>query len=186
MKRHQHINPFNDMDRFVSNLHNEDKMNLKLSWIIQILVWAVVLLYSIKFLFFPKEGIIITERFGGFLILLSFVSFSLILCNLNKKYKSIDYGVSVVEMLTQATKRYKLIATEELQSIVPLLLMDLGVTMMLYNPESSISNIQYLLMSQSLFILCTGIVLGIAVLIWRKRQKPLRDAALAMLKEIES
>jgi hypothetical protein len=186
MKKQQHINPFTDMDRFVGGLKKEDKINLKATWIIQILVWVVVLMYSLKFLVFPKEGMIITERFGGLLILLSFVLFSLILLKLSKKYKSLDYGVTVVEMLTQSAKRYKLFATEELQSIVPLLLMDVGVATMVYNPERSISIIQYILLSQTLFFLCIGIVLGFTALIWRKRQKPLRDAAKALLKDIES
>jgi len=70
--------------------------------------------------------------------------------------------------------------------IPPILLVDLGTVLLKYDPAKAENLSSIIVESQILLFSSLGVGLFIGYFIWRKRQKPLRDAAKAMLKEIES
>ena len=127
MKKHQHINPFTDMDQFVGSLKKEDvrysKMTRNFKWV----MWVFAPLYAGMFLFNPYGGVDWTERVGGLCYALGFIFFALILRMYNNEFKSVDYGVSVVEMLMLAAKRYNIFQRKLLLIIAPILLVDAGM-----------------------------------------------------------
>jgi hypothetical protein len=186
MKKHQHINPFTDMDRFVESLQKEDVRYSKLTRNFQWIMWILVPLYAAFFLLNPDKEILMTERLGGFCYVLAFAIFALIFRKFNYEFTSVDYGVPVVEMLTFAAKRYNMFQRKLLLIIAPVLLIDAGMVLILANRFGAKSITEVIVWVQS--VLLSSILIGaiIGYFIWLKRQKPLRDAALAMLKEIES
>jgi hypothetical protein len=186
MKRHQYINPLTDMDQFIGSLQKEDIRYSKLTRNFQWIMWILVPLYAAFFLLNPDKGIAMTERFGGFCYVLSFAIFALIFRKFNSEFTAVDYGVPVVEMLTLAAKRYNMFQRKLLLIIAPVLLIDAGMVLILVNRFGAKSITELIIWVQ--FILLSSILIGglIGYFIWRKRQKPLRDAALAMLKEIQS
>ena len=186
MKKHQHINPFTDMDRFVAGLQKEDVRYSRLTRNFQWIMWVFAPLYAAIFLLNPDKGIVMTERIGGLCYALAFIIFALIFRKFNNEYKSVDYGVPVVEMLTLAAKRYNMFQRKLILIIAPILLVDAGMVLVLMNHSGMKSVNEVILLVQEILIPSLLIGVTIGVFIWRKRQKPLRDAALAMLKEIES
>jgi len=186
MKKHQHINPFTDMDRFIGGLQKEDNRNLKMTRNFKWVMWVLVTLYAFVFLFNPDKEITLTQRIGGLCYVIAFAIFGLIFRKFNIEYKSVDYGVPVVEMLTLAAKRYNMFQRKLMLIIAPILLVDAGMVLVLMNHSGMKSITEVILLVQEILVPSLLIGLTIGVFIWRKRQKPLRDAAMAMLKEIES
>jgi hypothetical protein len=186
MKKHQHINPFTDMDRFIGGLQKEDIRYSRLTRNFQWIMWVFVPLYAAIFLLNPDKEILLPERLGGLCYALAFIIFALIFRKFNNEYKSVDYGVPVVEMLTLAAKRYNMFQRKLILIIAPILLVDAGMVLVLMNHSGMKSVTEVILLVQEILIPSLLIGVTIGVFIWRKRQKPLRDAALAMLKEIES
>lgn len=186
MKKHQHINPFTDMDRFVAGLQKEDVRYSRLTRNFQWIMWIFAPLYAAIFLLNPDKEILLPERLGGLCYALAFTIFALIFRKFNIEYKSVDYGVPVVKMLTLAAKRYNMFQRKLILIIAPILLVDAGMVLVLMHHSGMKSVTEVILLVQEILLPSLLIGVTIGVLIWRKRQKPLRDAALAMLKEIES
>jgi len=186
MKKHQHINPFTDLDLFIGGLQKEDNRNLKMTRNFQWVMWALVLIYAIVFLIIPDKEMIWSKRLGGLFYVLAFALFALVFRKLNSDYRSLDYGVSTVEMLKKAIIRYRFLHRKLSLIIAPILLIDAAMVLVLYHPELEKNILQLIIQTQLLLFSSIGIGLIIGIFIWRKRQKPLRDAAKAMLKEIES
>jgi hypothetical protein len=186
MKKLQNINPFSDIDRLIDGLQKEDNRNIKIVRNFQWVMWVLVPIYIAIFFIDSDEGFVWFGRIGGLCYALAFASFALVFRKLYNEYKSVDYGVSTVEMLTQAVKRYNLFQRKLVLVIAPVLLVDAGMVLVSYHHTDATSVLNLILWVQALLIPSFAIGLTIGILIWRKRQKPLRDAALAMLKEINS
>jgi len=106
MKKLKNINPFTDTEQFITGLKKEDTRNLRLTRRFQWIMWAFVLLYGTFFLIIPAKDIILTQRLGGLSDALAFAVFALVFRKLYLDYRSVDYGVSTVEMLKQTIIRY--------------------------------------------------------------------------------
>lgn len=183
MKTNHNNNRFHDFDTFVGGLKKEDSRNLKITKIFQPIMLTLAVLYALVFQFDTEGGW--EQRVGGICYAIGFVLFALIFRKFYKEYRDVDYGVPVVEMLTSAIKRYKMFQRKMLLIIVPVLFIDLGmilITVRSYDGDFSAA----FWTTQKLFIpaLLLGLVIGL--IIAHKRQKPLRDAALMLLKEIQS
>jgi hypothetical protein len=116
---------------------------------------------------------------------LAFLSFALIFRVYTKEYKSVDYGLPTTVMLKKAIERYRLFHPKKLFVLIPVALVDAGLIFFSLNHDSSDDSIS-ILTSQILY--WGGMLLGagVGVWIWHRRQKPLRDAAIELLREIES
>lgn len=186
MRKHQHINPFTDMDLFIQGLQREDVRYYKMTRNFQWLMWILVPLYTALFIFNPARGILLSERIGGVCYVIAFILFALIFRKFTKEFKNVDYGIPVVAMLKLAVKRYSLYQRKLLLIIPPVLIIDAGMVFLLTSRNTTMTDWEIIVESQLLIFssLLVGGIIG--YFIWRKRQKPLRDAALEMLREFDS
>jgi cytochrome c oxidase subunit IV len=88
-------------------------------------------------------------------------------------------------MLKKAAGRYDLKNRFSLWVILPLLLIDAGITVSYFQRLTGFAPWERIGLVQIIYIpvLLTAFLVG--VLFWRKRQKPLRDTALILLKEFQ-
>lgn len=185
MKNKINKKPTIDLNTLISKMTSEDKRNVRIMRNFQVLMWIMAPLYLIIFNIGTGNEITTFFRLGGVCFALAFLTLALILRNFYRTYKSVDYGVPTTEMLKKAVDRYQFKIKKIPLIILPIVLIDLGISAIsLSSFESAFHNrivyfqlIYWGLMSTSIFI---------GYLIWRKKQKPLRDAALAMLKEMEA
>jgi len=174
-----------NFDQLVKGLEKEDSHNLKLTRNITILNWVLATL----FLFLAIVGLIIDnpsfDQLGFIFFSLGFLAFGFLFKSLHYDYKSVDYGIPTIEMLRNAAKRYKLWQTKTYLIVIPVFLISLAASLKFQK------NIPHPDLTMRLLIVFTGYILvniigfPIGYLIWRKRQKPLRDKVLQLLSEIE-
>ncbi len=176
---------FGNMDEYIGKLKSEDKRNLVLTrnfiWIMFIMAGV----YACLTISIALYGDDLYRQIGFSLYVLAFILFALIFRYLKKEYQRVDYGLPTLEMLKEAAKRYKLFQRKTLLVIAPVLLIDAGMVLLLFSSERDGNMLNSILISQALLIPSMGIGFFIGTRIWRKRQKPLRDAALEMINELE-
>jgi hypothetical protein len=174
-----------DLETLISGLKTEDTRNLKLMHKMQSVMWGIAAVYvfilALKFIMSTSWY----DKLGGFLVLLAFVAFALYFRNYYKEYKSIDYGIPTIEMLKKATCRHG-IQWRGIYFLAPLILEGIGLNLMMYDDFTKLDPLYRILLFQLCFFLLMIIGFLIGYLIWKKRQKPLRDHAQALLKEIQS
>ncbi len=178
---------FFDMESFTSKLKKEDEYNLRISKSFFWIYIGFIGLYSIMMiaeLFFSDREL--SSILSQIFFILSFVAFVLIFRYNLKIFKEIDYSLPLVEMLTAVAKRYQLRFGYFLIVFIPIILMDVGLTISFYKDLGSMSPLNRVLIVQAFYIPTMVISAFIGILIWRHKQKPLRDKALELLKELES
>ena len=173
-----------DMEQLVKGLKREDTRYLALTNSAKWIMWVLAPLYFLIFL----AGVIVDrpeiDKIGFLFFSLSFLSFALLFNSLSKEYKSVDYGVSTVEMLRKAAGRYALWQPKTYLTIIPMLFSALGFSFTAQRgfPFAGLEMRILVAFGSILLILCCGALVG--YFIWRKHQKPLRDKALTILKEM--
>ena len=186
METNQNNNQELDIEQLVRSLEHEDTRNLGMTYRFK---WIMFIMAPFYFLIFT--GRIILEPYKldqlGFLFFsLGFVGFALLFRSLHQEYKSVDYGTSTVEMLTKAVARYCFWQSKIYKSIFPAIIACLAISLSCEHliPHPDQTTRLLIVFFGYLAILCCSFFVG--YLIWRKRQKPLRDKALALLAEIEN
>jgi len=175
-----------DTELFTSKLKKEDEYNLNISksffWIYIgfIGLYSIMMIVNIIF----DRGFI--RMFSQIFFILSFVSFILIFRYNLKIYKKIDYTLPLSEMLSAVVKRYQLRLGHFLIILIPIILMDAGLTLTFYEDLSPMNPLYRVLIVQVFYIPIMVISALIGILIWRKKQKPLKDRAIQLLEELES
>lgn len=173
-----------DLGQLVMDLKREDTRYLSLTGSFKWIMWVLAILYCLIFI----AGIILDrpdiDRFGFLFFSFGFLSFALLFKSLHKEYKSVDYGVSTMEMLRKATDRYALWQTKTYLTIIPMIFSAIGFSFTSQRgfPFEDQSMRVLVAFACILMLLCCSAIIG--YLIWRKRQKPLRDKALAILEEM--
>jgi len=179
-------NNFIDMDALLLNLKNEDSRNLKLMKNFKWMYIIMIIVYSLLMIVNPDPELELHHRISGLCYVVSFVFFWLIFRKYHKEYSQIDYSLPSSEMLAKAAERYKMAYKNFLQLVPPLVLMDIGLTISFTYHLTSMELMNKILLIQAIFIPVMLISGFIGYLVWRKRQKPLRDGALQMLKDLNS
>jgi drug/metabolite transporter (DMT)-like permease len=184
MKTEQHYKQEFDMEQFVKGLKKEDTRYLALT---NTFKWIMFVLAPFYFLIFVL-GMIIDhpeiDKFGFLFFSLGFLAFALLFKSLHHEYNSVDYGVSTIEMLRKAVSRYALWQPKTYLTIIPVLLCAIGFS---FSAQKGFpfedQTIRILVgFGSILFVMCCSGLVG--YFIWRKRQKPLRDKALELLREM--
>jgi hypothetical protein len=174
-----------DLDQLVNGLQKEDTRNLKMTSSFIILMWVLAPLY----LFLAVVGMILNnppiDQLGFMFFSLGFLAFGFLFRSLKHDYKSVDYGIPTLEMLQNAAKRYKLWQLKTYLLIIPVALISVAASLTIQKVIPNPNLTMRLLIVFSGYILLNIVGLSIGYLIWRKRQKPLRDKALQLLSEIE-
>ena len=184
MKTEQQYKQEFDLEQLMKGLKKEDTHYLSLTNSIKWVMWVLAPFYFLMFVL----GMIIDkpeiDKFGFLFFSLGFLAFALLFKSLHQEYKSIDYGVSTIEMLRNAVNRYALWQTKTYLTIIPALLCAIGFSFAAQKGFPFEDQTMRILVGfgSILFILCCSGFVG--YLIWRKRQKPLRDKALELIREM--
>lgn len=180
------LNNFVNMDTLVINLKNEDSRNLRLMKNFKWIYFVMIIVYTLLLVVNPDPELDIYHRISGLCYVVSFVFFWLIFRKYHKEYSEIDYSLPLFDMLTKAAERYKMGYKNFLLVIPPILLIDVGLTISFTDHLGSTEFINKILFIQAIYIPVICISGFIGYMIWKKRQKPLRDGALQLLKELKS
>ncbi|NVO10077.1 MAG: hypothetical protein HXX16_08970 [Bacteroidales bacterium] len=174
-----------NLESLINRVKDEDARNLRISRSFQWTYIAIIFLYVALILLESKEEFYSTRTISNVFFILSFIAFSLIFRNGYKEFKSIDYSLPVIEMLRKTAKRYSLSAKKYLTLSIPIILMDVGLTISVYERLQPIDPLSRVLVIQVVYIPVMVISALIGLLVWRKKQKPLRDNALKLIEELE-
>ena len=175
-----------NMDSFTSKLRKEDEYNLRISkaflsiYIGFIGVYGLIMVINL----FTDNGLM--HFISQACYMLSFIGFVLIFRNNLKIFNKIDYSLPMVEMLKAVVNRYQFRAKPLLFVLIPVLLMDGGLTLSFYEDLEPMSILNRILLIQAIYIPLMTISALVGVLIWYKTQKPLCDRANELIKEIEN
>jgi hypothetical protein len=88
-------------------------------------------------------------------------------------------------MMKLAVRRYQVWHPRLFLVLLALVLMDCGLTMSFFNNQEAGSFFLEIVWFQLAYFSVMTASFSIGLLIWRARQKPLRDQALAIVKELE-
>jgi len=174
-----------NIEILVSKLKLQDEKYMKLSRNMQWMFWILTPLYFGLFIINPDSELQLITRLGGLCYVLAFITFALYFRSYYKDYKSVNYGLPTIEMLKKAAYRYKLFHKRTLILPIPLLLIDVGVSMFFFARFESFEPIVRILIVQMFYLPIMIVSFLIGLLIWHKKQKPLRNRALEMIEEIE-
>ena len=172
------------IDSLVVNLKKEDLRNLNLmksfKWIYLVMIIAYALLMVVN----PDSDLKLHNRISGICYVVAFGIFVLIFRKYHKEYSEIDYTLPVVEMLSNAAKRYKFRWKSILITLPSLILIDIGVVLSSFfdAPEIAWNRVIYF---QIFYFALMGVSGFVGYMIWRKKQKPLYEGAIQLLKELE-
>ena len=174
-----------DFNQLVAGLQKEDSRNLKMTKNYTTIMWVLAPLYFLLAL----VGLIIDEpsldQLGFLFFSLGFLVFGFLFRSLHREYESVDYGIPTTMMLLNASNRYKLWQTKTYLTIIPVALISVAASLTIQkgipHPELQMR----LLIVFIGYVIVMFIASFIGYLIWRYRQKPLRDKALELLEEFE-
>lgn len=176
-KENNHFSNF-EMTDFTNNLKEQDLQYARVSQRVKIIYWVLIPLYMMMIARHLAEKSPLMEIMGSICFLLAMLSFALIFSHFQKTYRNVDYSLPTVDMLKEAACRYKPFYPKRLWILVPVLLIDAGLSL-----NSSLGF--DLLWIQVTFLSAVVIALGIGYMMWRTKYKPIRDTAHYLIQEIE-
>ncbi len=172
------------INQLIQRLQKEDVRNLMTFKRFQVIFVVFIVFYGFVFVLNPFSDFELRYRITGICYVFAFVIFGLIFRKYYRDYKSIDYSLPVADMLKKAAERYSFQYKNTWWVIPPLLLIDAGITISLFHRIAGFTTWERIGLVQLVYVPIMIIAFLIGVLIWYKRQKPLRDAALKLLDEL--
>ena len=177
-------NKLGSIDSLVVNLKKEDLWNLNLmksfKWIYLVMIIAYTLLMVVN----PDSDLKLHNRISGICYVVAFGIFVLIFRKYHKEYSEIDYTLPVAEMLSKAAKRYKFRWKSVLITLPSLVLIDVGVVLSSFYDVQEIAW-NRVIYFQIFYFTLMGVSGFVGYMIWKKKQKPLYEGAMQLLKELE-
>jgi hypothetical protein len=175
-----------DLSSLIERLQAEDNRNIALTNRFQ---WIMFILAPLYFAIFVVDSIVNLQwqqNVGMLFFAIAFFAFAFIFRRYNREYRSVDYGLPTVEMLTKAVKRYQFWQRKTGLSLLPVVLVDIGISLSSYNHLLSFDAdpVVRILIIQAVYIPLMTASMTVGYLIYRRKQKPIRDRALELLKDI--
>lgn len=164
-----------NLEELVSKLKAEDTRYSRLTRGLLISYLILIPIYSITILVDVLQTGDLTGLAESICFVISFVIFALVMRNLYKEYKNVNYSLSIIKMLKEAAKRYQPFRFKTLWAILAVLFMVTGIFL---NPSISVVS-RFIVIG--LFIV--AIIVGLTI--WFIKYKPLRDKALILINELE-
>jgi len=175
-------NNFIDMSTLISKLKAEDSTNLQLSTMFKWAYIALIVIYAIFLLVNYDKDLL--NLISDLSFIISFILFAIIFVYNEKEYKKIDYSLPLVQMLKKGADRYKLSIPRNLVVFLPVIIMDIGLTLNFYDEPFGGTSFNRVLIVQAIYLPVMFLSGYIGFKVWKKKKKPLRDEALKMLKEL--
>jgi len=176
-------NNFIDMETLINNLKVEDAKNLSLSKMLKSAYIVLIVIYTALMLI--KRDFDLLRIISDLSFIVSFILFAAIFVYNEKEYKKIDYSLPLVQMLKKGADRYKLSIPRILIVFLPVLIMDIGLTLNFYDEPFGGTSFNRVIIVQAIYLPVMFLSGYIGFKVWKKRQKPLRDEALKLLKELD-
>ena len=175
-----------DMNTLINKLQTTDSDFKKAIRVLQIFFFALVLIYTVLYVFNPDSEMSLYQRIGGGCYVVAFILLAIHFRKKKKKYKNVNYSASVKELMMEAEKRYRFLQKNKWGSIIAIVLLDVGTCLILTKYVSdNWSMLRTILAVQAFYIISGGIgfVLGFAK--WKKEIRPLWLSIKAQLKVFE-
>jgi predicted benzoate:H+ symporter BenE len=171
-------NPISGIDQLTHKLKQEDERYSRLSKGLQIVYWVLAPVYLIMILRHATEGSSFNDTISGVFFLVAMVIFALFFRNYYKEYKNVDYSLPTLIVLKKAAYRYQPFQLKTIWILMAIICINVGLSLKAVDHTD-------LFWIQITFWGLMLISIGIGLVYWYFRYKPLRDAALKMIKEIE-
>lgn len=162
-----------------NRLKNEDQKYARLSKRMQIMYWVLIPVYILITLVHWIEESPIVDILGSLSFLLAMLTFALVFKSYHKEFNTIDYSLPTLQLFKKAAKRYQPFQTKSLWVLLAVLFTDAGLSL-----NSSLGF--QLIKIQIYFVGAIILAIGIGMVIWYIRYKPIRDEALHMVHEMEN
>jgi hypothetical protein len=180
--------PFNsiDMEKFIAKLKDEDKTYLILMKTFKWIYLALTGLYALFYIVFPFRDATSSLRLSDLLFIIAFIILFFIFNKYHRLFRKVDYSVPLSEMLQNVINRYQLSVASFLEASIPLVLIDLSITLTMYNDLSWMNPLIRVIVIQA-FLIPLFVGAGIAgYIIWKKKHKPLVVNAKQMLSDLNA
>ena len=167
-----------NLEELISNLKKEDEQYAGLSKRMQYIYWIMSLIFIIVIIIQIVGKSNVVYIIGNICFLFAMLLFGLLFKYYYREYKYVDYSQPTLVMLKKAAYRYKPLQLKTLWVLLSLLLVDAGLSLNTFLGFKFIwTQVFYL----GIVVLATLI----GLLVWRIRYKPIRDAALSLIHEID-
>ncbi|MCU4165668.1 hypothetical protein [Carboxylicivirga caseinilyticus] len=176
------------LNELISKLRSEDEKSIKSTNRFKIFYFVFGAVYALVFIFhfvFDEDNSW-TDSLSGFFYVLAWITFALLFRKANKEYRQIDYSLPTILMLRKAAQRYKLFQPKLTIAIGAVLLINIASSLNKVEIPMTHEAISDIIQFQIIFVIAITASFIIGVLVWRKRQKPIRDNALALIDELEN
>ncbi len=185
LKNSSNANNFNDMNTLMTRFKEEDNRNTRKMKFFKWLFLVMIIIYTALFVVNPDPSLAMRYRISGLCFVSAFALFAVFFKKYHSEFRKVDYSVSSFEMLNQAAKRYDLTFSRYLFMLPSILLIDAAVVVSEISEWTTVELLNRILYVQAFYIPIMLISAFTGYLIWRKKQKPLRDAALRLLEELK-
>lgn len=178
MKSNKHTGNLG-LDNLVAKLKKEDIHYAHIGKGLQIVYWILIPIYAFLTYMHYLESKDLLYVLGGFCTILAFLILAVFFGRYYKEFKYVDYALPTIQMLRQAANRYKPFQKKAIWVFVAMAFMDVGLSVLFFQDHMQ------LWQSQVIFggAILSGVVVGL--IIWYVKYKPLRDAALTLIREME-
>lgn len=170
----QHI----DLNKLVNRLKTEDVKYGRISRTLQIIYWVFIPVYVFLTINDYLDSGEIRDLIGGGFFILAFLIFALFFGKYYKEYNFVDYSLPTIQLLKKAVWRYKPFQLKSLWAVLAVVFMDFGL---IFGRDAGESIIRI----QLIYWGVIAISIGIGMVIWYYKYKPLHDQALALLRDIQ-
>jgi hypothetical protein len=174
-----------ELNSLMQKLQTEDARNLRVFSTFRYLFPVLMVLYGLFFIANPSDEFDWLDRLTGLCYVLAFGVFAWLFRKYHKEYRSIDYSLPVADMLRKAADRYSLWQRKTLILVVPILLIDVGMSISTGRHQDYTTPLRWTLLVQLAYIPLLAVSFLVGVWIWYHRQRPLREGALSLLAELK-
>jgi hypothetical protein len=185
LKNSSDANNFNDMNTLMTRFKEEDSRNTRKMKFFKWLFLVMIIIYTALFVVNPDPSLAMRYRISGLCFVSAFALFAVFFKKYHSDFRKVDYSVSSFEMLNQAAKRYDLTFSRYLFMLPSILLIDAALVVSEISEWTTVELLNRILYVQAFYIPIMLISAFTGYLIWRKKQKPLRDTALRLLEELK-
>jgi len=167
-----------DLPQLISKLQYADNRYSRLSKKLQAFYFGIVPIYLLVIIIDIIRGAEMEKIASGILYLISLLIFGLLFRKYYKTYRDVDYSLPTIVMLKNAVIRYSPFQKKIAGALVAACFAGAGLyfrTPLNEKPFETLIG----------FIIAIILAIGVGLIIWNFKYKPLRDAAMDLIKEIE-